>query len=66
MEPEAHFKTWCNRSDRFIGADPLKAAFFGMQYTDFHPVQCMLNPVKMSSVTEPYSHPICREKKMSR
>ncbi|KAF7842941.1 hypothetical protein G2W53_005239 [Senna tora] len=52
-EPRAHLRTWCNRSDRFIGADPLKAGLLGMQYTDFHPLQCILKPVKISSVTEP-------------
>jgi hypothetical protein len=28
-----------------------------MQYTDRHPWQCILNPVRISSVTEPYIQP---------
>jgi hypothetical protein len=36
-----------------MGAEPLNAGRVGVQYTDFHPRQCILNPVRMSSVTDP-------------
>jgi len=30
-EPRAHRRTWCNLSDRLMGADPLNAGLTGMQ-----------------------------------
>jgi hypothetical protein len=52
-EPKAHRSTWFKRSERLIGAEPLNAASLGMQYIDLQPRACILNPVRISSVTEP-------------
>lgn len=52
-EPKAHRRTWFKRSERLIGAEPLKAGRRGMQYIEIHPLACILNPVNISSVTEP-------------
>ena len=62
IEPNAHLRTWLRRSERLIGAEPLNAGRGGTQYTEIHPRACILNPVKISSVTEPYIHPICISK----
>ena len=56
-DPSAQRRTWCRRSERLIGAEPLNAGRLGMQYTDRQPWQCILNPVRISSVTEPYIQP---------
>ena len=52
-EPKAHRSTWFRRSERLMGAEPLNAGRFGMQYIDRQPRACILNPVRISSVTEP-------------
>ncbi|RRT78222.1 hypothetical protein B296_00007326 [Ensete ventricosum] len=49
-DPSAQRSTWCSRSDRLMGAEPLNAALSGMQFTDFQPLQCILKPVNMSSL----------------
>lgn len=53
MKPRAYRSTWWRRSKRLIGVDPLNAGLVGTQYIDLHLWQCILKPVKMSSITEP-------------
>lgn len=48
-----HLSTWCRRSVRLMGAEPLKEGRAVMQYTDRQPRACMMKPVTMSSVTDP-------------
>ncbi|MED6194382.1 hypothetical protein PIB30_027891, partial [Stylosanthes scabra] len=53
IDATAQQRTWCNLSEKLIDAEPLNAGLKGMHYIDLHPLHCILNPVKISSVTEP-------------
>jgi hypothetical protein len=41
-DPVAHRSTWCSLSVKLIGAVPLKASLLVTQYTDLHPLLCIL------------------------